>query len=149
MTIDYQENKIHLAYTHTRKRDSPHIQPNSFANRNRHHKVCCWVWMWTLTRGTRIERAMKPHTAAFVWADYKLTKLQINSNEGGEPLASYWWTSWVWDTTSWSSRLPKNFRNSKLPNPQINKDRWPYKAYIPHKEPVPFCLCCWRVPYNA
>ena len=32
-----------------------------------------------------------------------------HTNEQGEPTISYRWTGWVWEITSWSSRLQENY----------------------------------------
>ena len=50
----------------------------------------------------------------------------ILSNDQGEPAVSYWWTGWVWEITSWSSKLQENhrsFKRSLWNMPQLNKGK--------------------------
>ena len=59
--------------------------------------VCCLP-------GSGISRATHP-----AWGT--LHQHTTPNNERGEPTASYRWTGWVWETTSWSSsRLQENHR---------------------------------------
>jgi hypothetical protein len=42
---------------------------------------------------------------------YPDDEIRVMTNDRGEPAVSYRWTGWVWEISSWCSRLQENYRS--------------------------------------